>query len=47
MKKEIRIYKDLKFIFLRLIHDYYGIKIKWLIFSMLLEIKICELIYYD
>jgi hypothetical protein len=32
---------------LRLIHDYYGFKVKWLILSVLLEIKICELICYE
>jgi hypothetical protein len=29
---------------LRLIHDYYGFKVKQLIMGALLEIKICELI---
>jgi hypothetical protein len=29
-----------------LIHNYYGFKIKWLILSVLLEIRICELICY-
>jgi hypothetical protein len=45
IKEDIMIYKDLKFIVLRLIHDYYGFKVKWLILAVLLEIRISELIY--
>jgi hypothetical protein len=47
INEENRVYKDLKFMLLRLIHDYYGFKVKWLILSVLLEIKICELICYE
>ena len=39
--KKIRVYKDLKFMLLKLIHDYFGFKVKWLILGVLLEIKIC------
>jgi len=43
-KKKIRVYKDLKFRLLRLIYDYKGFNVKWLILRMLLEIRIYELI---
>jgi hypothetical protein len=43
IKEEIRIYKYLKFMLLRLIYDYEEFNVRWLI-SMLLEIRICELI---
>jgi hypothetical protein len=39
-------YKDLKFMLLRLIHDYYKYNVKWLILDVLLEIRIYELICY-
>jgi hypothetical protein len=40
------VYKDLKFILLRLIHDYYGFKVKPLILGVLLKIRIYKLICY-
>jgi hypothetical protein len=43
IKEEIKIYKYLKFMLLRLIYDYEEFNVRWLI-SMLLEIRICELI---
>jgi len=30
-----------------LIHNYYGFKVKWLILVVLLEIRICELIFVN
>jgi len=46
IKEEIRVYKDLKFMMLRLIYDYEEFNVRWLI-SMLLGIRICELIYLN
>jgi len=46
IKEEIRVYKDLKFMLLRLIYDYEEFNVRWLI-SMLLKIRICELIYLN
>jgi hypothetical protein len=46
IKEEIMVYKDLKFMLLRLIYDYEGFNVRWLI-SMLLEIRICEFIYLN
>jgi hypothetical protein len=48
IKEDIRVYKDLKFMLLRLIHDYYGFKVKWLILGHNgLEVEDDEILFWS